>query len=284
MDFSVASSKASDVKNFLMSRYGIKMSKEDVEAVIFNGLASGEVEKDACIDLLEIVAILIIPLLVKVVNTKNQEDCSVSDNEEEKRLAPPPAIIADVLQNILHGTLGDESEDPPKLTPELLKSILLEYGEFDTVKDEELISQMITMASGGDDEAVLDEKAFARALTDDVILYNEKNETKHSTILNDVFPDGVTSKTNVVADEENVEKETNSGTFTTRFSFSQIDFVADNVLSWQHVVLVWLAIVLSYWFYVNGQGENFSPCKTDSYGCTVANAILLWFQVMLKLV
>ena len=143
---------------------------------------------------------------------------------------------------------------------------------------------MIAIASGGDNKAVLDEKTFARALTDDVKLYKTINETGHITTLNDVFPDGVTRKAIAATDEENVEKAMNPGTVETSFTFSQIDFVADNVLSWQHVVLVWLTIVFSYFFYMSGQGENYSPCDADSYGCTVANAILVWFQIMLKLV
>ena len=48
-----------------MSRYGIDVSKDDVRR-IFAGLAGGEVEEDACLDVFEMVAILVIPLLVKV--------------------------------------------------------------------------------------------------------------------------------------------------------------------------------------------------------------------------
>jgi hypothetical protein len=65
-----------------------------------------------------------------------------------------------------------------QLTPELLKKILLAYGETELASDDELIGKMIanavgeTMSEDKDDE----NQTFAKALTSDVKLYNVANE------------------------------------------------------------------------------------------------------------
>ena len=64
------------MKAFLVSRYGIEVTEDDVRATIFAGLAGGAVEEDACLDLVEVVAILVIPLLVKVRCRFRRPDCS----------------------------------------------------------------------------------------------------------------------------------------------------------------------------------------------------------------
>ena len=48
-----------------MSRHGIKVTKEEVLQLIFGGLAGGDTDDD-CIDIVEIVAILLIPYLVRL--------------------------------------------------------------------------------------------------------------------------------------------------------------------------------------------------------------------------
>lgn len=325
-----------------MSRHGIDVSEEDVREIIFKGFAGGEVEEDACLDLVEIVSILIIPLLVKVNNvlTGKAGDWSEEQDEERKLLRPPPTIVEDVLETILSATLGevgeattpkegaegaegaeeaegaegpedDEAEtakapddgpepaveevakepvvkevteeveagvtaDPPekraapRLTPALLKAILAEHDEIDLLEDDDLVRQMILAATGGkdvDEDAVLDVATFARALTSDVDLYDEGNETRYTTILRDVMgPRG----------ERPADVKT-------KHTLSQVDFVADNVKAWEHAVLVWLIIVLSYFLYVwNSPGLRYD-CGNDSFGCKVAGAIVNWISVMLTL-
>ena len=49
-----------------MSRHGIKVEKEEVLKEMFHGLAGGDTEED-CIDIVEMVAMLLIPYLVKTV-------------------------------------------------------------------------------------------------------------------------------------------------------------------------------------------------------------------------
>lgn len=60
---------AIDISNFLCSRYGIKVSEEEVRKTILKGFGGGD-EDDECIDLTELVAILMIPFLLKASNTR----------------------------------------------------------------------------------------------------------------------------------------------------------------------------------------------------------------------
>lgn len=78
---------------------------------------------------------------------------------------------------------------PKQLTPELLKKILLAYGETELASDDELIGKMIanavgeTMSEDKDDE----NQTFAKALTSDVKLYNVANEVSLASSYQDVF-------------------------------------------------------------------------------------------------
>jgi len=327
--FKKGSIDASDVKAFLMSRYGISVTEEEVRKIIFKGLAGGD-EESACIDIVEIVAIMIIPLLVKVSNGLKKEkqkalmDKILSDDEkkaiddekkanddhlvdEQKRLEPPSTIIADVLKTILLDIAVDADDKspssrpdvflkPPKLTPQLLKRILLELDEHEMMLNNDLIEEMISMASkGGDGETFLDVNTFARALTGDIKLYNIDNEIRFSTIFDDVFPEGFRKKENdagrsiMETDEENSKKAESSSETTSdaqsRRAFSHIDFTADNILSWEHVCLIWLTIVFSYYFYVLSNGSSISfSCHEEHFGCLVADKIVKWLEIMLKLV
>jgi hypothetical protein len=88
---------------------------------------------------------------------------------------------------------------PKQLTPELLKKILLAYGETELASDDELIGKMIanavgeTMSEDKDEEnqtasvTLFDASTFAEALTSDVKLYNVANEVSLASSYQDVF-------------------------------------------------------------------------------------------------
>jgi len=312
-DFIDGSIDADDVKAFLMSRYGIDVSKDDVRR-IFAGLAGGEVEEDACLDVFEMVAILVIPLLVKINNTMTGRQLAWSEQaEDEKRLQPPPDVIQDVLHTLLQDTLHSEydAKNPPKLTAALLKKVLIAHDEVDALDDDKLIDEMVRAAGGGDGEVPLDVAAFARALTADVALYDERKETRCSTILEDVFgrartdenlvedkadegtPDGAQDP--ATAPQDAGDGRAAGETADLKNTLSQIDFAADTQLSWEFSVVVWLVIVISYVFYTEPRVTGipvWRPCvvadpgdspELKEFGCQVANAIVGWIFVMLKM-
>ena len=62
-----ASINARDIKYYLMSRFDIETSKEQVHKIILAGLGGGEDENN-CLDLCEVVTALLIPSLHKIVD------------------------------------------------------------------------------------------------------------------------------------------------------------------------------------------------------------------------
>ena len=278
-----------------MSRYGINIKKEEVREFIFKGLAGGDGEDEA-LDIVEIVAILMIPMLVKVSDSILAEEASASKalSLDQQRLLPPAKIIEDVLQDILSDSTGGESSTskPPELTPYLLRQIFLEYDEFDLVNDDRLITEMIALASNNKRSTVLDVKAFARALTSDVNLYNPENETRYTEILSDVFPDGMevqrkkTTATEIESSEISVVEESHD--VKRSKTLPHMDYTADTFIHSLHITTLWLVIVFSYYFYMFGvQFEKAlvpDDDKKNHFGYQVAYAILRWIITMLKLV
>lgn len=262
-----------------MSRFGIAVSNEQVRESIFKGLAGGDGEDEA-MDILEIVAILMIPMLVKVSDSVlgNRKRTSTLTSDQE-RLLPPPRIIADVLQNVLSDTTDGVSSTskPPLLTPHLLRQIFVQYDELDLLKDDKLIDEMIAVASSGKPGASLDVEAFARALSTDVNLYNPENETRYTEVLTDVFPNGVQEddKTKAVGDTSLDKVKT----------LSHMDFTSDTFVHSLHVSMLWLVIVFSYFFYMLGvQSVDFLQPSNNKFMTKVGYAILRWLVTMAKLV
>eukprot|EP00978_Attheya_sp_CCMP212_P022252 scaffold66108_cov58-Attheya_sp.AAC.1 len=66
---------ADDIMHFLSSRYGVRVTTKEVQETIIRGLGGGDSE-DGCIDLTEVLAILMIPEILKAANDK----CNVSQS------------------------------------------------------------------------------------------------------------------------------------------------------------------------------------------------------------
>lgn len=292
-----ASIDATDIQAFLMSRYGIKTSEEEVRDVIFSGLAGGDGEDD-CIDIIEMVSILVIPLLVKVSrgsDMKTEEDFKTTEEydnyialqDERKKLSPPLTIIKDVLTNIL-GDSGASIADPPKLTKDFIRHIFAAFDELDLIADDKLVDDMLQLASGGNPDAVLDAESFTRALTNDVSLYNIDNETKLTSHFHDVFG---SNNVEEQVEEEHTEAKGKDATSSAKpantvFTFPEIDFMADSFNGWEHAVLVWLIVIVSYllFVYADANRENVDVCDSENMGCKIGASIANWIQIMFQLI
>lgn len=235
------------------------MTEEEVRTSIFYDLAGGDTDDD-CIDLTEVVAMLVIPYLVRVVALNESESFDVGSSLvskfekeaffalQELREDTDESIIEDVLGIILSGVTG--SSDPkPLLTKELLCEIFKEYEEEDLIDDDELLDEMIEIASGGEKDAVLDASAFTRALTSDIKLYDPLNETKFTTHYEDVF--GMVTSQNYPEKEEvddefkdqRADLAENGNAEEAKLvprihTFPQIDFLADTFRDKMQYLLV----------------------------------------------
>lgn len=76
----------------LLSRYGIDVTPQDVRKQVIFGLGGGDDEKDDIIDLMEIVAMLLIPTLLK----------AVAPELPEGAVRPQDGLLEYVLSMILH--------------------------------------------------------------------------------------------------------------------------------------------------------------------------------------
>jgi len=210
--------QAIDVVHFLNSRYGIRVSVKEVQDTILKGLGGGDDEEE-CIDLMEVVAILIIPELLKAAQSllkenekllppsRRQDFASDLEYKQHVRLykitekrKPDSELVANVLDMILKDTVG-LGDSPPTLNRQLITDIFSAYGEENLVRNQELIDDMIAAASTSNTDieenggAIFDKFAFARALTSDVQSYNIGWETELTTHYYDVFQTIYSTKT-----------------------------------------------------------------------------------------
>mmetsp|Transcript_18286 Transcript_18286/g.33150 ORF Transcript_18286/g.33150 Transcript_18286/m.33150 type:complete len:1010 (-) Transcript_18286:165-3194(-) len=278
-----------DVALFLRSRFGVEVSVEDVRRTVLVGLG-GEDDEEGVIDLAELAAVLLIPAILKAVKAG---DNATADNDEESTaggesqqytlLYPEPGLLQTVLTMILRDVTG--SSDPPPITAALLKNIFKAYGEEEMASNEALMSEMVEVATGGDESTgTLDLEAFSRALTSDISLYDVESEARLTTNYHDVmvaapvtiaarngndeeiFVDEMKKKYVSEGDGDEYENRDSSDQFVdetkrkdvdehsnvkTRkfFSSPAIDMTSCRYDSKLIVVLLWAGFVISYFAY-----------------------------------
>jgi hypothetical protein len=273
--------------HYLMSRYGINISAEQIKKLIFEDLAGGS--EDECIDICEIVAMLLIPFLVKtrkgdltreMIEASSIRHAFSTDEEFEEyiknvescnSLVSKGAVTKRVLNIILADSIG--STEPQPVTKELITTIFSRYGEAELVENEEFIEEMMNDISGGDPDALLDVESFTRALTSDIMLYDIDNENQMSTLYEDVFGE-VDQNIDEHQNEDGSQNNNNDGSetdplqngkgdiedrgntadgrnkvFHKIITFSQIDFLTDSMLSKSHLLLAYLAFIFSIFMY-----------------------------------
>jgi hypothetical protein len=256
--------KADDIRLFLSSRYGIVVDNETVDSLIlseFGGSGVTTLKKDEeVLDLMEIVALLIIPTLLKARLQASGEDLP------DGVIKTPPGLISYVLKMILHDTTGSSSSKP--LNADLLKSILTAYGEEDLANNNELIESMLQATDGA---PFLNAEAFADALTSDVRIYDISNEVRLTTLYEDVFVSQreleLSLRRSTPRADRDVEEEAEGGAtmnrsmrfepiaadkepFTRRWMAPSIDVTADLYRSKMLVVFLWSTILISYFAYI----------------------------------
>jgi hypothetical protein len=91
----LAGQTAEDISLFMLSRFGIVVTEEEVKDTILDGLGGGNSEDD-CIDLMEVVATLFIPVLLKAAKVEVHGE-TLSDKYER----PDPNILQKTLTMIL---------------------------------------------------------------------------------------------------------------------------------------------------------------------------------------
>lgn len=246
--------KAADIVAFLTSRHGIAVDEEFVKQHILLELAGDpEKEPSPVLDLRQVVALLVLPHLVKV---------SAKDNgdEIEKYFGQ---VLNMILKDLGRGIDGSET---PILDTELLTEILETYGEFNVPED--TIKEMVA-AAGGEGEA-FDVEVFRCALVADTKLYDTKWEFTESTYWEDIFrldekatmnktksqlkarASDLTPEEQALAIGRAVDEELPSmhedlrNTAHQVWTLGAIDQTADTVRSQAFAVLLWVSVIMLY--------------------------------------
>lgn len=178
---------------------------------------------DDILDLMQVVAMLLIPTLLKAAaaeerrmrrsnrrsttkswgqsithrkslklmrhSSASTEAIARQRRSKAKVVPPPPDLLDTVLKMILHDAVG--SSEPQKLDVILLKRIFTAYGENEIASNDALLEDMVACADVVDEiqqrKGILDAYTFAMALTSDVQLYDTSSEVRLSTYFQDVF-------------------------------------------------------------------------------------------------
>lgn len=228
---------ANDIVNYLSSRHGIVVDVETIKQDILVQL-TGELELEPAykMDLVEMVALLLIPYLLS--NTSKK-----------------------AISQVLHVMLNET--DSSKLSRHFLKTLLDFHGEVE-VADSVLDSMM--EAAGGEG-AVLNFESLKHALTSDVTKFHTEWTDRMTTHYQDVFenepaspddtePANQDSSISFMAtrngnnnDEEDPKLSKGKPSFQNVWTAPAIDFVADTYRSQTYSVLLWLTLVMVYLAY-----------------------------------
>ena len=171
-------------------------------------------------------------------------------NQSEKGGAhhPDSHLIEMVLEMMLYDATGTTTPQP--LSRELLRKLLLFYGEADMADDDALIDEMIAVATKGaatdveGDPVMLDKYTFARALTNDLGLFKIENEDSVTTNYQDVFQTSTGPNKSTTKDESCEGEEVQP--VKTVFTYQSVDYTADTFRSKSFVILLWVTWILSY--------------------------------------
>lgn len=397
-----------DIMHFIRSRYGIKVTLDDVRQTILVGLGGdfeggddegggddnddddddGEPEG---IDLAEMVAVLLIPALLKsarrehgggaavvvqqpeagggrsfhdnenVTNDEEKEEAALAptksstetghssataqgssvagsgsyagprksrgdfesdrayvDYRKRRRLVrdlkPDKGLIRDVWCMILKDVTGS-SKTPPRITPRLMRDLLVTYGEDELADDDAMLEDMARAASDDGRCDFFDADALARALTSDVLLYNPECEVRVTSNYEDVLAadppvpprgesgDGDGGAQNVTGDDnddfiedagarEEAPKATNSPAAGADSSAEEklkpvfcapaIDLVADQYMSKPLVVLLWAGFVMLYFAYHSHIDSMFGQVKSVFFSDDIEVAITACEDIWLE--
>jgi hypothetical protein len=302
---------ACDIAAFLMSRHGIQVTKKEVaekiigtfgectpgmenESSIYNEGTSNEqanihsrsdISPRGCLDLVQILALLFIPLLLKAkqnLDQAQQESNTLKrvwsiqhHSQKGDKLWPDADIIESVLRMMLHDATGDATPRP--LTKALIRQLLGFYGEEEASDNEHLLDTMVLAATQDDnadiegDHVLLDQHRFAYAMTHDVQRYDIDFENRVTTNFHDVFLTG----------------ELNEGNFVkTVRTLPCIDYTADTFRSKSYVVVLWVAWILTYFSYLHSEDiltMTELQCNQSEFWCVLAQGVVNWFTLVFQL-
>eukprot|EP00804_Cyclotella_cryptica_P012972 CCRYP_002307-RD/>CCRYP_002307-RD protein AED:0.22 eAED:0.22 QI:0/0.86/0.87/1/0.93/0.87/16/751/894 len=275
--------RANDISLFLMSRYGIVASPEEVSNSISKGFGGGGIsESDGdTMDLTEVVAMLMIPSLVSAQQRrKNKQSAPDDDCHDNGHVADRGSNIVDDFD--INSGRSSDTQDADELIRVHKTVTTTGPPRKTTTEDDRNLFQYVLQMILADaihttsdsqppplKERILNADVFAYCCTSDVDLYNVEWEDKLTSTYVDVFETfRSTKKTerglpirrsvedverHLEPDDEEGEKEGIVNEVLKKNTFPAIDYAVDTFRSKTYVILIWFTWVL---FYVNFIGVS----------------------------
>eukprot|EP00977_Amphora_coffeiformis_P018301 scaffold6378_cov176-Amphora_coffeaeformis.AAC.12 len=231
-------------------------------------------------------AILLIPFLVKAAKLQRGE--SLPEGVQK----PTSHVLRHVCGMMMHDIYVDEDEDgiqddEPELNVALIQQILRAYGEDDLAQDEALCVDMLAQMNG---HSKFNADSLAQALTADVQLYNIENETKYSTLYQDIFGtagrvENNTGKT-LESNGDAVEKEEvvrEAPTLKHTYTAPAIDSVAATYRSRTLLVCMWSGTLFAY--FANPYGvdtEGFCDPYVSTLSIVSSHVCIILFSCVFR--
>lgn len=247
------------------------------------GEVKGKEVEYGAIDIMELVALLLIPTCLKA---QKQQNTQKDEAPTPLLHSPPSNLVESVLSKILEDVTG--TSDPKTLTADLLRDIFSFYGERELAENNDLMEEMVGSASvtGSEKPVMLDSYLFTNSLAKDVMLLNVTNETRLSSHFDD--------STLNVASSDKITKGNDLEKYK-RNMFPAIDFTAGTFRSHPLAVVVWIVTLLAYFSYFLDFAQDGIPTVCDeedavyvwnkrapwranrtAIGCNIGQGIVFW--------
>jgi hypothetical protein len=297
---------AEDVAHYLLSRHGIRVTPECINNTIFQVFGVDEEAEGELLDLVELTAILVIPILLimrkEIVITEDESTTTLKTTQQQQQqqqqqqllLKDPKGILRDVLSMMFKDSRIPLSpgEDAPRLTDDLIEEILRSYGMHFLADDCGFMNQMLLatqgQTSGGNRN--LDEVAFIQALTSDVKMFKNESFDMDGILLSNNLSSKLVSKelakskdlakneedekSSLTEDEETGKCITPNIPWQKVFTAPPIDFTTDSYRSIFFVLCLWVCFLLFFIAYI--WSNRTSVCKSNSAGCRLSNSVVTW--------
>jgi hypothetical protein len=233
-----------------------------------------EEEPEEYMDLVQILAILLIPALARFRNMDTNQKNVVESNPSSNLDPQPPSLMNDALKVLLKNISVDEDGNMfPLVDVELVEALLLDVGEIERSQDQKLLREMVAVATTPSGR--LDVEAFVQACTSDISAWNAGSEDRFTTFLEDVEL--------MCLSAEDGDKKLEVSQEIMRKS---IDYVIDSHTSIMILLLVW-----AFFFFTSitygalFQSSVYSQCEKngdDDFGCILGSTIATWCVLQSK--
>lgn len=201
----------------------------------------------------------------------------------DERLEDNGQLLCNLYELVMNGFPKDSTLDE-----NLVRHLLLKYGETERAQNPELVRQMVESAHS--QSGLFDEEAFVNSVSSDIRRWDTKGDGRMSTFFYDVFGVGDPTKVEKLGEITAGEQHKVLGCERRNVPFktqeASIDMVCETVSSSTITVVTWIFFLLSVGSFavlVLGTADFELSCDVTEMWCVVVNSIFSWTMLALIL-